>query len=44
MQDEEWTTPNDYARMCNGAKTHDNNEEGNNENRHDEFCHDDSDK
>ena len=28
MQVEEWTTPNDYARADNDAKTHDNNEEG----------------
>ena len=43
VQGEEWTTPNERVRVDNYAKTHDKNEEGNNENRHNEWHDDDLD-
>ena len=39
----EWITPNDHARAGNHMKTHDNNEDCENENRCDELSDDDSD-
>ena len=42
VQGEEWTTHNEHARVDNCVKTHDNNKEGNNENRYNELHNDDS--
>ena len=42
VQVEEWTTPNEHVRVENCVKTHDDNEEGSNENRCKELHDDDS--